>query len=129
MKLLEKTTYYIAHRPMMHKQCEPYAGPQCYPEYVQLVSSPKPKRETPAAGALDAAALEDNNAPFERQLKCGWKTCQACGKRRLVDLECLPALSSEEFNKRPVGEHGTNWEQWLRDAPASPFLALALCAV
>ena len=93
-----------------------YAGPQCYPQlYIRerLQANAENIRSTNGKGDAPAQPTEDTNA----QLMPCWMACDGCGARRLVDQSCMPALTTEAFQRSggalEVGDV-TFWRDWLK---------------
>ena len=118
VRALRLTSLRLRLQPQVTSKLREYAGPQCYPQRL--------KRERWRANEPEKQPGPQEERPLIlEQFKDCWMRCDVCHRRRLVKLECLPALTNENFRAGANGERDENWREWLRGAEAryDAFLA------
>ena len=111
MLALQATSEELQKYDVVTEHLQPYAGPQCYPHLDR--SSVECRVVAKAPGSGSATQGGDRPAGVEASLarKECWRCCDSCGKWRLVDVRCLPALASEGgfLEER---ETDLDWGKW-----------------
>ena len=111
MRALRATSLRLKLQPELIKYFREYAGPQCYPQLQE--------RERTRANEPEAQPGPQEERPLIlEQFKDCWMLCDKCEKRRLVKLECLPALRNTDFKAGASRVGKEDWREWLHGAEA-----------
>ena len=110
VQALRETSLRLRLQPYKPRLRE-YAGPQCYPQRLE--------RERWRANEPERQPGPEEERPLIlEQFKDCWMRCDVCHRRRLVKLECLPALKNASFKTGATSKREEDWREWLRGAEA-----------
>ena len=115
MLALQATSEELRKYDVVTEQLRPYAGPQCYPHLDRTNEDCRIDCKPVTGGTAIHGNLGAHGADASLAREQCWRCCDSCGKWRLVDHRCLPALAAEEgfFEDR---ETDLDWGQWLTKA-------------
>ena len=113
VRALRATSLRLKRQTELIKYFREYAGPQCYPQLQE--------RERTRANEPEAQPGPQEERPvILEQFKDCWMRCDSakCRKRRLVKLECLPALRNTDSKAGASRVTQEDWRGWLLGAEA-----------
>ena len=115
MLALQATSDELQKYDVVTEQLRAYAGPQCYPHVDRSSAECRLAAQAPGGGSVKQG--DDGASQVEAVLareEC-WRCCDSCGKWRLIDGRCLPALASE-CGFLEERETDLDWATWLSKA-------------